>query len=224
MKKMISLLLCLMLLCVCTACSVAEDTPAATEAPASAEASGAAEAGSNILVVYFAVAENSETDAVSSASVVTLNDTPTGKVAVLANAIQQKTGADLFSIDTESVYPSNIMDLLDFAQEEQDDNARPVILNTIETIDQYDTIFVGYPLWWYDLPQVIYTFFDAYDLSGKTIIPFCTHNGSRFSGTIGTIEDLEPDATVIRDGYTVSEWDVAEAPAAIEAWLTKLGY
>lgn len=211
-----------MMLFFCTACSVAENTPAATEAPVSTSENGTG--GSNILVVYFAVAENSETDATSSASVVTLNDVTSGKVAVLANAIQQKTSADIFSIDTETVYPSNIMTLIDYAMDEQDDNARPAILNAIENIDQYDTVFVGYPLWWYDLPQVMYTFFDTYDLTGKTIIPFCTHNGSRFSGTIGTIEDLEPGAIVIRDGYTVSEWDVAEAPAAIEAWLTKLGY
>lgn len=222
MKKLISVLLCLMMLFLCTACSVAENTPDATGAPAAESHRGAA--GSNILVVYFAVAENSETDATSSASVVTLNDVTSGKVTVLANAIRQKTGADIFSIDTETVYPSNIMTLIDFAMGEQDDNARPVILNAIENMDQYDTIFVGYPLWWYDLPQVMYTFFDTYDLTGKTIIPFCTHNGSRFSGTIGIIEDLEPGATVIRDGYTVSEWDVAEAPAAIEAWLTELGY
>lgn len=222
MKKLISVLLCLMMLFLCTACSVAENIPDATGAPAAESQSDAA--GSNILVVYFAVAENSETDATSSASVVTLNDVTSGKVTVLANAIRQKTSADIFSIDTETVYPSNIMTLIDYAMGEQDDNARPVILNAIENMDQYDTIFVGYPLWWYDLPQVMYTFFDTYDLTGKTIIPFCTHNGSRFSGTIGFIEDLEPGATVIRDGYTVSEWDVAEAPAAIEAWLTELGY
>ena len=138
--------------------------------------------------------------------------------------IQQKTGADLFSIDTDVAYPAGIMDLIDFALVEQDENTRPAILNSIENIDQYNTIFVGYPLWWYDLPQVMYTFFDMYDLSGKTVIPFCTHNGSRFSGTIGTIEELEPDATVIHDGFTVSEWDVLEAGADVDTWLSELGY
>lgn len=176
------------------------------------------------LIVYFAVADNSEVDAVSSASVVTWNDAPMGKVAVLASMIQNQIGGDIVSLDVDAVYPANIMDLLDFAQKEQDANARPAILNPIESIDQYDTIFVGYPLWWYDLPMVTYSLFDAYDFSGKTIIPFCTHNGSRFSGTIGTIEELEPDATVIRDGFTVSEWDVLEAEEDVKAWLEELGY
>lgn len=72
--------------------------------------------------------------------------------------------------------------------------------------------------------MVMYSFFDAYDFSGKTIIPFNTHNGSRFSGTIQTIEQLEPDATVITDGFTVNERDVAGAQEDIASWLSGLGY
>jgi len=207
MKKLIcTLLASALLLTAGIACAQTAETPADT------------------LIVCFAVADNSEVDAVSSASVVEYHGAPMGKVSVLASMIQQKTGADLFSIDTDVAYPAGIMDLIDFALVEQDENTRPAILNSIENIDQYNTIFVGYPLWWYDLPRVMYTFFDMYDLSGKTVIPFCTHNGSRFSGTIGTIEELEPDATVIHDGFTVSEWDVLEAGADVDAWLSELGY
>lgn len=74
------------------------------------------------------------------------------------------------------------------------------------------------------MPQVLYSFFDEYDFSGKTIIPFNVHNGSRFSGTIGTIQELEPDATVITDGFTISEKDVPNAEAEVNIWLEKLGY
>lgn len=74
------------------------------------------------------------------------------------------------------------------------------------------------------MPQALYSFFDEYDFSGKTIIPFNVHNGSRFSGTISTIKELEPDATVIEDGFTVSERDVAEASADVAEWLNGLGY
>ena len=83
---------------------------------------------------------------------------------------------------------------------------------------------VYYPTWWYDMPQALYSFFDEYDFSGKTIIPFNVHNGSRFSGTIDTIKDLEPDATVIEDGFTVSERDVANAAEDVTEWLNGLGY
>lgn len=74
------------------------------------------------------------------------------------------------------------------------------------------------------MPQVLYSFFDEYDFSGKTIIPFNVHNGSRFSRTIQTIEELEPGATVIEDGFTVSEQTVADAASDIAAWLEELGY
>ena len=81
-----------------------------------------------------------------------------------------------------------------------------------------------YPNWWADLPQVLYSFFDEYDFSGKTIIPFNVHNGSRFSGTIETIQELEPEATVIKDGFTVNEKDVPEAAGDVADWLDEIGY
>lgn len=82
----------------------------------------------------------------------------------------------------------------------------------------------GHAIWWYDMPQALYSFFDEYDFSGKTIIPFNVHNGSRFSGTIDTIKELEPDATVIEDGFTVSERDVADAAEDVAEWLNGFGY
>lgn len=97
---------------------------------------------------------------------------------------------------------------------------------SVTTVDgeAYDVIFVGYPTWWYDMPMALYSFFEEYDFSGKTIVPFNVHNGSRFSNTIATIQDLEPDAEVITDGFTVSERDVAEAAGDVADWLKGLGY
>ena len=142
----------------------------------------------------------------------------------MADMIQEQVGGDLFSIQTSVVYPTDGGELIDYAAEEQDADARPELTSHIENLDQYDTIFIGYPNWWADLPMAVYSFFDEYDLSGKTIIPFTVHNGSRFSRTIQTIEELEPDATVIEDGFTVSERDVAEAGPDVAAWLEGLGY
>lgn len=85
-------------------------------------------------------------------------------------------------------------------------------------------VFVGYPTWWYDLPQVMYSFFDEYDFVGKTIIPFNSHNGSRFSGTIETITELEPGAKVLTDGFTVSERNVADAGDDIADWVRSLDF
>lgn len=177
-----------------------------------------------VLIAYFAVAENSDVDAISSASVSNVNGETKGRMAALAEMIQEKTGGELFSIKTSVKYPGDIGKLIDYAQEEQDKDERPELTSKIENLDDYDTIFVGFPTWWYDLPQIMYSFFDEYDFSKKTIIPFNSHNGSRFSGTIETIQELEPDAEVITDGFTVNERDVADAKSDIDKWLEGLGY
>lgn len=180
--------------------------------------------GSSVLIAYFAVAENSDVDAVSSASVVTVNGEAEGRIQHLAKLIQKETGGEIFSIQTSVDYPGDGGKLIDYAAQEQDDNARPEIINYIENFDSYDVVFVGYPTWWYDLPQVMYSFFDEYDFSGKTIIPFNSHNGSRFSNTISTITELEPNAKVITEGFTVNEQDVADAGEDIAVWLQGLGF
>lgn len=180
--------------------------------------------GSNILIAYFTAGENSDVDVVSSASVTTVDGEAKGRLRAVADMIQAQTGGTLFSIQTSVDYPGDGGALIDYAAEEQEEDARPELTSHIENPDDYDVIFVGYPTWWYDMPQALYSFFDEYDFSGKTIIPFNVHNGSRFSGTIETIQDLEPDAEVITDGFTVSERDVAGAADDVADWLGGLGY
>lgn len=175
------------------------------------ESAGTVSGGNHILIAYFTAGENSDVDVVSSASVTTVNGEPKGRLKVVADMIQAETGGTLFSIQTSVKYPGDGGALIDYADKEQEENARPELTSHIENLDDYDVVFVGYPTWWYDMPQVLYSFFDEYDFAGKTIVPFNVHNGSRFSGTIETIQDLEPDAEVVTDGFTVSERDVAEA-------------
>ena len=87
--------------------------------------------------------------------------------------------------------------------------------------DDYDVVFVGYPIWWSDMPQILYTFFDTYDFSGKTIIPFSTHGGSSFAGTPRTIAALEPDAVML-DGLTISRDNIQDARQEIIDWVDGL--
>lgn len=190
----------------------------------SGEAEAAGSAGNGIVIAYFTAGENSDVDAVSSASVTTVNGEAKGRLRAVADMIQEGTGGELFSIQTAVDYPGNGEELIDYAAEEQDQDARPELISHIENLDDYETIFVGFPTWWYDMPQALYSFFDEYDFSGKTIIPFNVHNGSRFSGTIDTIKELEPEAEVIEDGFTVSESNVAEAQNDVMDWLNGLGY
>lgn len=106
---------------------------------------------------------------------------------------------------------------------EQENGVLPELLNHIENLDRYDTIFVGYPVWWYDMPQMMYSFFDEYDLNGKTIIPFNSHGGSGFSGSVQEIADLEPNATVRTDGLTISRTVMATSEKTIVDWLERIG-
>lgn len=177
-----------------------------------------------ILIVYFTAAENSGVDAVSSASYTMMDGEAVGRVRAVADMIQEQTGGDLFSIQTSTVYPADGGELIDQAAEEQDAGFRPELTTHIDDLDSYHVIFTGFPNWWYDMPMAMYSFFEEYDFSGKTIIPFNVHNGSRFSDTISTIQELEPGATVIEDGFTVSERDVSEARSDIQEWLGGLGY
>ena len=199
--------------------------PAAVESAVPApQASAQPEGVSNILIAYFTAAENSGVDAIASASYTTIDGQAVGRLRAVADMIQANTGGDLFSIRTSVVYPTDGGELIDYAAQEQDENARPELTSHIENLEQYDTIFIGYPNWWADLPMAVYSFFDEYDFSGKTIIPFNVHNGSRFSRTIQTIAELEPNATVVENGFTVSEQNVADAAGDVAAWLDELGY
>ena len=174
-----------------------------------------------ILIAYFAVAENSNVDAVSSASVVP--GTEKGMSQFMADIIAARTGGDLFSIRTEEKFPGVYNDLADRAKEQQDKGELPALTSHIDNLEDYDVIFIGYPIWWYTLPQVMFSFFDEYDFSGKTIVPFCTHYGSRDGGTFARIAELEPGA-VVEEGFAVNQDDVADCGPDVLAWLEGLGY
>ena len=232
-KSILAILLLATLVLPLSGCrsSGAEANAAEASAPAAVEsavpapqASAQPEGVSNILIAYFTAAENSGVDAIASASYTTIDGQAVGRLRAVADMIQANTGGDLFSIRTSVVYPTDGGELIDYAAQEQDENARPELTSHIENLEQYDTIFIGYPNWWADLPMAVYSFFDEYDFSGKTIIPFNVHNGSRFSRTIQTIAELEPNATVVENGFTVSEQNVAEAAGDVAAWLDELGY
>ena len=115
--------------------------------------------GSRILIAYFTAAENSGVDAVASASYSDVNGEAKGRMQALAEMIQDVTGGDLFSIRTEETYPADGGDLIDYASQEQSEDARPALTTHIENPDDYDIIFVGYPNWWADLPMLLYSFF-----------------------------------------------------------------
>ena len=182
--------------------------------------------GSNILIAYFTMPEDVDTegaDAVTGASIVVEDGEVLGNVEFLATIIQDTVGGDLFQIETVQQYPLEHDALVDQAAQEQDENARPELATHIDDLGQYDTIFLGYPNWWGDLPMPLYTFLEEYDLSGKTIIPFCPHGGSGFSRTESTIAQMQPGATVSENGLTISRNDVAQSREQVAQWAAGLG-
>ena len=138
---------------------------------------------------------------------------------LVAQEIASQTGAELIEIEPVVPYDSNrshYSSLARYAKQEHDEDMRPAIKNEID-IDSYDNIFIGYPMWWYTFPMIIYTLFDKYDFSGKTIIPFNTHMGSGDGGTYRTIAQLEPNATVLK-GLPV---EMSEAERGCKDKVTK---
>lgn len=205
--------------------STETETEQSTEGTAEAESSEAA-AQSSLLVAYFSYAENAalpdDVDASASASIQPWNGALTGNTGVVADMIAQATGADLFSIRTVEQYPDTYDATIDQGQQEQSDGARPELATHLENLDSYDTIFLGFPNWWGDMPMAVYTFLDEVDLSGKTVIPFITSGGSGFSNTISTIQQMEPQATV-QEGLSISGSSATGAQQQVESWLSELG-
>ena len=119
-----------------------------------------------------------------------------GNTQIVAEMIAEETGGDLFHIQTATPYPVSYEECTQIAQEEQRTNARPALDAVVSDFDNYDVIFLGYPIWWGDMPMAVYTFIESYDFSGKTVIPFSTNAGSGIAGTVRTITDKLSGAAV----------------------------
>ncbi|OUP77625.1 hypothetical protein B5F09_05075 [Erysipelatoclostridium sp. An173] len=148
-----------------------------------------------------------------------------GNTQKLAKEISDQVGGDFRRIEPVNAYPEGD-ELYDYTEQEQADGARPEIQDLNIDMSKYDTVFIGYPIWWYTYPQVILTFFDNYDLTGKTIVPFVTHGGSGMSGTEDDMREYlsDKDVTVL-DGLAVSRNDIEEDQSqTVTNWLEELGF
>ena len=166
--------------------------------------------------------ENNESD-LEAGNVLIVYFSQTGNTETVANIIYDNVGGDIVKLETTEAYPSDYDELVDYAQQEQQEDARPELSTVIENIEQYDTIFLGYPNWWGDMPMAIYTFLDTYDLSGKTIAPFITHGGSGLSGTPENIQEEELNATVT-EGLAIDGDEASDSSEDVVEWLNSLGF
>lgn len=224
MKKILSLLLSMTLVFSLAACSgggatsseggtsepvinssePSSQTSSESEAPSSSEApeesAEPTEETGGTLIAYFSWSGNTEQ---------------------MAQMIQAETGGDLFEIEPATPYTDDYNTLLDVAQQEQADNARPELASQVENWDSYDVVFVGYPDWWSDTPMLIYSFLEAYDWEGKTLVPFCTSGGSGFGRSLDKLPDSALGANIL-EGLHVSGSRVDGSSEEIAAWIDGL--
>ncbi len=148
-----------------------------------------------------------------------------GNTMKLAQVIAAKTGAELFEVAPAKKYPADYDTCIDVAKKEQNQKARPAILED-KNLSEYDVIFLGYPVWWGDIPMCMYTFIEAHDWAGKTVIPFCTHEGSGSGRTDRTLKSSLKGADVKRvmamRGGTAQN-NAAEVERTVDSWLKTLG-
>lgn len=176
-----------------------------TEEPGGPSPEETGEAGTKALVVYFSA---------------------TGNTKAVAETLAGLSGADIYEIVPEQPYTDEDLNYNDrttrATAEQNDPDARPAISGSITDFEQYEVVYVGYPIWWGDMPRILYTFFDTYDFSGKTIAPFCTSGGSGLSGTPGTIVKLEAGAEVL-DGLHISDSKADSSESSVSQWLVDIG-
>lgn len=180
------------------------------------------------LVIYFDYSENIDTsgmevDAVSSAS---LRGGSTGKnignLKLMANEAAELKNADVFSIRVNEVYPPEFEDMTGIAKDDIANNKQFTFKEELTNLSDYDAVYFGVPVWWGELPQPVHVFFQQYDFSGKTIIPFGIHHGSRFGQMVDQMKEYEPNATVL-DGFTIdADTDNDDVKSNFDEYLNSL--
>ena len=235
MRKKITILFSLLFIAILAGCgnreaehtqTAKQEEEAETSGESSDEKNVEISEGENILIAYFGRFGNTEfpdgIDASTSASIVVGKDNNLqGTTEYVASLIQENLGGSLHSIQTAEAYPEDYDATVEQNRREQEDGFIPALQSSVENIDQYDVIFLGYPVWATTIPQPIVSFLEAYDFAGKTVIPFCTHAGYGSGDSYDRIEELCPDARVL-DGLAIEAEEIAAAGEPVEDWISRL--
>ena len=140
-----------------------------------------------------------------------------GNTERVAEFIQEAVGGDLFELETVRTYDASYMTCIEEAKEELRAKARPALKALPESLDAYDTIYLGYPNWWGTCPMCVFTFLESFDFSGKRIIPFCTNEGSGLGHSERDIAKVCPGAKVAQ-GLSVTGNQAAQSKARVTSW------
>ena len=174
-------------------------------------------------MAYFSWADNAvlagDVDTVTSPSVIS-----PGNVQQLAGWVQEETGGDLFSIRVADPYSSDWDECLERANEERSEDARPELVENVENIDEYDTVFLGYPNWWYGVPMGLLSFLEENDLSEKQVYLFCSHGTGGLANSVEIITEAVPDAEISDNIFDCYEEDASSSQGGIQEWVAEIGY
>jgi flavodoxin len=170
--------------------------------------------GKNILVTYFSRRGNNYVGE-------NIVDLPVGNTEVVAKMIHEIMGGDVFRIESATPYPADYTETTEVAQKELREKARPKLTSHVKDMDPYNTIFLGYPNWWGTFPRPVASFLTGYDFAGKTIAPFCTHEGSGLGRSVEEIKQLCPQSTVL-EGLAIRGQNAKNAKNEVSEWLQKL--
>lgn len=219
MEKILSLVMLLTSFCTSSACAgnkaggQQQDSIESEQSVVEMQ-SGSAETGRKVLVAFFShTGENYNVGYIEK-----------GNTHIIAEMIAGETGGDLFEIETVKAYPKEYRSCIDVAKQEKESKARPELKSDIAT-DDYDVIFIGYPNWWGDMPMAVYTFIEKHKWQGKTVIPFCTHEGSGLSGTKQSLEKSCQGSTVLQGlavKGSIAQKSQDEAKKAVLSWIKTL--
>ena len=177
----------------------------------------------NILIAYFSLGQNADypedVDATASASLVPGQDERVGTTEWIARLIQQNVGGQLHAIRTAQPYPTDFDAVVDQNHAEMEAGTLPELVQSDLDVSEYDTVFVGYPVWATNAPQAIFSFLSQYDLAGKTVIPFCTHDGYGAGSSYSDIAQFIEGEAAVLDGLAVEAPDVPDATDTVAQWL-----
>lgn len=230
MKQLFIALLLLIPAMTFAGCSEDQDTPQ-TETPDHSgdddDDPGTVTPGTGkILIAYFSRWGNTDystdMDATTGASIIVYKGTRRGTTEAVARYIQTAVGGDLYLIETSEPYPAEFDKVRDQNHAEQAARTLPALRNRIENMDQYDRVFIGYPNWALDVPQAIRSFLSSYDFSGKTVVPFCTHEGYGAGRTYNSVKEEAAGANVL-EGIAIEATEVPSAESQIRSWLERIG-
>ncbi|EFM24021.1 flavodoxin [Selenomonas sp. oral taxon 149] len=217
MRTLLTILMTTMMLLL-TACGGGNaQTGADTSAQKETQTTASARSDQRVLVVYFSRADEN-TGGVGYIE--------KGNTKILAEMIAERTHGDLFEIKTVKPYPKEYRPATEAAKQEKEENARPEIVGELPDLSKYDIVFLGYPIWWSDMPMPVYTFLDRENFAGKIILPFCTHEGSGLSDTQRSIADVTK--ADVREGFAlqghIAQKSPEEARTALYEWMSKQEY